>query len=72
MLSFFKIIENKKVFVELQLLQSMNIYNIFHSNLLQKISTNSLTNQVNKFLSFIIINNKKEKKVKNILNTKSF
>ena len=34
MLDFFKVIRNKKVFVQLQLLQLMKIYNIFYPNLL--------------------------------------
>ncbi len=33
-LGFFEVIENKGVFVELQLPQSIKIYNIFHPNLL--------------------------------------
>ncbi len=42
-----EVIENKGVSVELQLPQSMKIHNVFHLNLLQKASTDPLTNQVN-------------------------
>ena len=47
MLSFFEVIGNKGVSIELQLPQSMKIHNVFHPNLLQKASTDHLTNQVN-------------------------
>ncbi len=35
-LGLFKVIRNKRVSIELQLPQSMKIYNVFHSNLLRK------------------------------------
>lgn len=38
----------------------MKIYHIFHPNLFKKMSTDLLTNQINKLLSLVIINNKKE------------
>lgn len=60
MLSFFEVIEKKKVFIKLQLPQSIKIHNVFHSNLLQKASTDLLTNQVKKPSTLIIIVNKKE------------
>ena len=44
MLGYFDIIQNKEVFVELQLPQSMKIYNVFYFNLLQKDLTDPLTN----------------------------
>ena len=72
MLGLFEVIVNKGVSVELQLPQSMKIYNIFHPNLLQKTSTNSLTNQVNEPPSPFIINNEKEWKVEDILNARSY
>ena len=56
----FKVIGNKNVFIELQLLQSMKIHNVFHSNLLRKVSINPLTNQVNESPPPVIINNEKE------------
>ena len=36
MFGVFEIIENKRVFLKLQLQQSMKILNVFHPNLLQK------------------------------------
>ncbi len=60
MLGFFEIIGNKGVSIELQLLQSMKIHNVFHPNLLQKVSTNPLTNQINELLPLVIINNEEE------------
>ncbi len=71
MLGFIKVIGNKEIFVELQLLQLINIYNIFYLNLLQKVLTTLLTNQVNKPFPLVIINNKKKWEVENILDTKS-
>ena len=49
----------------------MKIDNVFYSNLLQKALTDPLTNQINKLLPPVIINNKKEWKVENILNAKN-
>lgn len=50
----------------------MKIYNVFYLKLFQKASINLLINQVNKVVSMIIINNKKEWEVEDIFNTKSF
>ena len=72
MLSFIEIIENKKVSLELQLAQSMKIHNIFNLNLLQKTSTDLLTNQVNEAIPPVIINNKEERKVVYILDARSY
>ena len=44
MLSFFEIIDKKKVFIKLHLLQSIKIYNVFYLNLFQKTLINLLTN----------------------------
>ena len=60
MLGSFQIIRNKGVSVELQLPQSIKIHNIFHLNMLQKASTDFLTNQVNEPPPPVIINNVKE------------
>ena len=57
MLGSFEVIGNKRVSVELQLPQSMKIHNVFHPNLLQKASTDALTNQVNEPPPSFIINN---------------
>lgn len=44
MLGLFEVIVNKIVSIELYPLQLIKIYNIFHSNLLQKSSIDLLTN----------------------------
>lgn len=60
MLGHFKIIENKRVLVILQILQSMKIYNIVYLNLLHKAFIDPLTNQVHALPTSIIINNKEK------------
>lgn len=60
MLGFFEVTGNKRVSVKLQLLQSIKIHNVFHQNLLQKISIDPLTNQDNEPPPLIIINNKEK------------
>lgn len=70
--SFFEVIRNKYVFVELQFLQWINIYKVFHLNLFQKAFTETLTNQDNKLLTPVIINNKEEWKVEDIFDAKSY
>ncbi len=49
----------------------MKIHNVFHPNLLQKASTDLLTNHVNKLPPLVIINNEEEWEVENILDIKS-
>lgn len=71
MLRLFEVIENKEISIELQLPQSMKIHNVFYSNLLRKALIDSLTNQVNESPSQVIINNKKESEVEDILDAKS-
>ena len=70
MLGLFKVIRNKGVSIELQLPQSIKIHNVFHSNLLQKASTDPLTNQVNKLPPPVIINNEEKWEVEDILDAK--
>ena len=71
MLSSFEVIGNKRVSVKLQLPQSMKIHNVFHPNLLQKALTDPLPNQVNEPPPPVIINNKEEWEVENILDARS-
>ena len=71
MLGPFKVIRNKGVLVELQPPQSMKIHNVFHPNLLQKASTDLLTNEVNEAPPPVIINNEEEWEVEDILDAKS-
>lgn len=59
-LAFFEVIRNKKGSVKLQLAQLIKIPYVFHLDLLQKVLTNFLINQVNEPLPLVIINNKEE------------
>ena len=72
MLRFFEVIGIKRVFVKLQLPQSIKIHNIFHLNLLQKTSIDPLTNQVNEPPPPFIINNGENWEVKDILDARSY
>ena len=60
MLSPFEEIGKKKASFELQFPQSIKIHNVFYLNLLQKAATDLLTDQVNKLLPPVIINNEEE------------
>ena len=72
MLSLFEITGNKDVSVELQLPQSMKIHNVFYPNLLQKASTDPLTNQVNEPPPLFIINNEEEWELEDNLDARSY
>ncbi len=56
----------------LKLLLTMKIYNEFSLNLLQLNSEDSLEEQRNESLNFIVVENKDEWKVKNILNFRHY
>ncbi len=71
MIESFDVIEKKSISLELQLLQTMKIHNIFYLNLLWKTSIAPLTSQVNKPIPPIIINNKEEWEVEKILDARS-
>ena len=60
MISLFKVIRKKSILLELQLLQTIKIHNIFYLNLLQKVLIDLLTGQVNKLILPVIINNKEK------------
>ena len=60
MLGSFEVIGNKNISPELQLPQLNRIHNVFHPDLLQKVFTDPLTNQVNESTPLFIINNKEE------------
>ena len=49
----------------------MKIHNVFHSNLLQKASTDPLTGQVNEPAPPVIIDNEEEWEVEDILDARS-
>ena len=70
--SLFEVIRNKRVFIELQLPQSIKIYNVFHPYLLQKTSTDLLINQPNEPLPPVIINIKEKLEVEDILDVRSY
>lgn len=59
-LVFFEVIRNKEVLIELKLLQSMKIYNIFYLNLLCKASINLFINQEYELPTLVIISNEKK------------
>ena len=42
----------------------MKIYNVFYINFLQKTSINILISQLNKLIPWVIINNKKKRRLK--------
>lgn len=56
MLDLFEVIRNKKVSIELQLLQLIKIHNTFPPNLLKNMSKNLLINWVNELSPPSIIN----------------
>lgn len=59
MIGFFKVIGKKSILLELQLLQAIKIYKIFHINLLSKSLIDLLTSQIDKPAILVIVNNKK-------------
>ena len=71
MIGPFDVIRKKGISLELQLPQAMKIHNVFHPNLLQKASTDPLTGQVNEPAPPIIIDNKEEWEVEDILDARS-
>lgn len=50
----------------------MKIHNVFHSNFLQKLSTDLLTDQVNQLLPLVIIKNEHIQEVEDIPHAKSY
>lgn len=70
-LEYFEDIRNARISVKLQLLQSMNIHNVFYPNLFCKASIDLLSYQVNKPPSPVIINRKEKLKVEEILDARS-
>jgi len=72
MLEFFKIIIEVKHVYRLKLSSTMKIHSKFILNLLRLNSKNSLKEQRNKSSDFIVMNNKDEWKVKNILNFRHY
>ena len=69
-IGLFKIKKLMGSLYQLELLYIMKIHDIFHFNLLQKAANNPLPGQQNSPLPPIVVNNKEEWKVNNILNAK--
>ena len=70
MLDSFKIILIINFFYKLKLFKIMRIYNVFHFKLLNLIVINLLFDQKNSFFKIIIIKDKEEWIIENILNFK--
>lgn len=71
MLYSFNVAKNKIVFVDVQIPESMKIVNVLNLNLLQKSWKKLLTNQVNKLISWVIIKNNTNKKVKDTIDVRN-
>lgn len=56
----------------MQLSQLIKIHNIFQPNLLQKVSIDSLINQINEPPTLVIINNNEKLEIEDILDAKSY
>ena len=69
MLDSFKITDSVDFFYKLKLSDTMRIHNVFHSELLRSAVNDSLSDQKNKLLSQIVVNNKNEWKIDDILNS---
>ena len=67
----FRNIGKKSILLELQLLQTVKIHNVFYPNFLQKALTDALTAQVNKTALLVIISNEKEWELKDIFDARS-
>ena len=57
---------------QIQLLESVKIFDIFHSNLLRKAFENSLSEQINELAPSIVINDEKKWKVNDILDARKY
>ena len=62
---------NKRIFIKLQLPQSIQIHNIFHPHLLYKALIDQLSNHINELSPLVFINIKEEWEVEEILVVKS-
>ena len=70
MFNSFKVIFVIDSFYKLELSEIIRIYNVFHLKLLSLVVINSLFNQKNFFFKVIIVKDKKEWIIENILNFK--
>jgi len=69
MLDSFQIIDLVDSFYKLKLLKTMCIHDVFHSELLRFVVNDSLSDQKNEFLKSIVINDKDEWEIDDILNS---
>ena len=72
MIESYSIIKIVDAFYQVQLFESVKIFNIFHFNLLRKTFENSLFEQINELASSIIINDEKEWKVNDIFDVRKY
>ena len=70
MIGFYKVKKLVGLLYQLELPTSIKIYNVFSPNLFWKVSTNLLPGQHNNPAPHVIINNKKEWEINDILNAK--
>ncbi len=69
MLDSFKITNSVEFFYKLKLSDIMHIHNVFHSELLRSVIDDFLSDQKNEFSKSIMINDKNEWKIDDILNS---
>ena len=60
MIESYSIIKIVNAFYQIQLFESVKIFDTFHFNLLRKTFENSLFDQINELASSIVINDEKE------------
>ena len=72
MIESYSIIKIVDAFYQIQLFESVKIFDTFHFNLLRKTFENSLSEQVNEFASSIVINDEKKWKVNDILDVRKY
>ena len=72
MIESYFIIKIVDTFYQIQLFESIKIFDIFHFNFLRKMFENSLFKQVNEFASSIVINDEKEWKMNDIFDVRKY
>ena len=70
MIELYSIIKIFDIFYQTQLFETVKIFDTFHLSILKKASMNSLSKQINKFSTSIIINDEKKWKMNDILNVR--
>ncbi len=72
MLDSFKITDSVDFFYKLKLSDTMRIHDVFHSELLRSVVDDSLSDQKNESLKSIVINDKDEWEIDDILNSRRY